>query len=100
VPDLGHIVEPEEIMAYLDGELPSARAAAAMNHLERCAECRNLAADLRRQSHARTSLRSGSVRSVRRHRSSRLRDFARPQRTVAGGPTLFRQAAAVGFRKV
>jgi len=37
----------EEVMAYLDGELEPARAAAAAAHLEQCAECRALAADLR-----------------------------------------------------
>ncbi|MBZ5525268.1 MAG: DUF4349 domain-containing protein [Acidobacteriia bacterium] len=42
-----HPVEPEELMAYLDGELPHDRAAEAAAHLERCAECQTLAADLR-----------------------------------------------------
>src|SRR5208282_5184220 len=37
----------EEVMAYLDGELAPERAAAAAAHLEQCAECRALAADLR-----------------------------------------------------
>jgi Domain of unknown function (DUF4349)/Putative zinc-finger len=42
-----HPIEPEELMAYLDGELPTDRATAAMSHLERCGECQTLAADLR-----------------------------------------------------
>lgn len=42
-----HPVEPEELMAYLDGELPHDRAAEAAAHLERCAECQTLAAELR-----------------------------------------------------
>ena len=33
-------------MAYLDGELSASQAAAASDHLESCAECRDLAADL------------------------------------------------------
>src|SRR3989442_1223461 len=41
-----HTVEQEEVMAYLDGELPTERAAAAAAHLERCQECQKLAADL------------------------------------------------------
>jgi len=41
-----HPIEPEEVMAYLDGELPLDRAATAATHLERCADCRAIAADL------------------------------------------------------
>jgi uncharacterized protein DUF4349/putative zinc finger protein len=40
-----HFVEPEELMAYLDGELPPDRAAAAGAHLEVCRDCRAMAAD-------------------------------------------------------
>jgi hypothetical protein len=42
-----HRFEHEELMAYLDGELSTDRATAAVAHLERCAECQTLAADLR-----------------------------------------------------
>src|SRR5207245_1292180 len=42
-----HPVEQEEVMAYLDGELPADRAAGVAAHLDGCAECRALAADLR-----------------------------------------------------
>lgn len=42
-----HPIEPLELMAYLDGELPRERAAAAAAHLEECRECQALAADLR-----------------------------------------------------
>jgi hypothetical protein len=42
-----HRSEQEELMAYLDGELPTDTATAAVAHLERCAECQTLAADLR-----------------------------------------------------
>src|ERR1035438_5830297 len=41
-----HPIEQEELMAYLDGELPVDRAGFAAGHLERCRECRSLAADL------------------------------------------------------
>ena len=35
-----HPFEHEELMAYLDGELPAERAARVAAHLEQCAECR------------------------------------------------------------
>ena len=34
-----HPVEPEELMAYLDGELSSDRTTVATEHLRDCAEC-------------------------------------------------------------
>jgi Domain of unknown function (DUF4349)/Putative zinc-finger len=45
-----HPVEQEELMAYLDGELPTDRATTALAHLEQCPECQALAAELRRLS--------------------------------------------------
>ncbi|HEY2361936.1 MAG TPA: DUF4349 domain-containing protein [Candidatus Angelobacter sp.] len=45
-----HPIEQEELMAYLDGELETNRAIAAAAHLEHCAECQELAADLRKLS--------------------------------------------------
>lgn len=45
-----HPIEQEELMAYLDGELAANRAVAAAAHLEHCAECQELAADLRKLS--------------------------------------------------
>ena len=42
-----HPFDREEVMAYLDGELAPERASAAAAHLEQCAECRALAAELR-----------------------------------------------------
>jgi hypothetical protein len=41
-----HPIEQEELMAYLDGELPVDRAGIAAGHLEHCRECQSLAADL------------------------------------------------------
>jgi hypothetical protein len=43
-----HPIEHEELMAYLDGELATDRAVAAAAHLERCQECQELAAELRK----------------------------------------------------
>src|SRR5262249_4696327 len=42
-----HAIDELELMAYLDGELPRERAAAAAAHLETCRECQAIAADLR-----------------------------------------------------
>jgi hypothetical protein len=42
-----HPIEQEELMAYLDGELPAEQATEALSHLEVCSECQTLAADFR-----------------------------------------------------
>jgi len=47
-----HPVEQEELMAYLDGELPPDQATKALSHLELCPECQTLAADFRGVSQA------------------------------------------------
>jgi hypothetical protein len=40
-----HPIDQEELMAYLDGELPPDEATEALSHLELCSECQTLAAD-------------------------------------------------------
>src|SRR5215471_9294607 len=45
-----HPVEQEELMAYLDGELATDRAVEAAAHLERCAECQEFVAGLKKLS--------------------------------------------------
>jgi hypothetical protein len=40
-----HPIKQEELMAYLDGELPADRAAVVAAHLEQCMECREWAVD-------------------------------------------------------
>jgi len=42
-----HPVEPEELMAYMDGELPAERASKAAGHLATCGECQRMAAEFR-----------------------------------------------------
>jgi len=42
-----HSFAPEEVMAYLDGEIAADRAAEIAQHMQQCAECKALAADLR-----------------------------------------------------
>lgn len=41
-----HPIEPEELMAYLDGELAGQRASEAARHLSQCRECQAVAADM------------------------------------------------------
>jgi hypothetical protein len=45
-----HPFAPEEIMAYVDGELSADRAQSLASHVDQCAECRELAASLRNTS--------------------------------------------------
>jgi hypothetical protein len=42
-----HEIEPEEVMAYLDGELDASRASEVAAHIAGCAECAKVQADLR-----------------------------------------------------
>lgn len=42
-----HLIEQEEIMAYLDGELPADQANEVLSHLELCSECQTLVVDFR-----------------------------------------------------
>ena len=46
-----HPFEQEEVMAYLDGEIPADRAAEIALHMQKCAECQTLAASFRNLSH-------------------------------------------------
>jgi Domain of unknown function (DUF4349)/Putative zinc-finger len=45
-----HAVLPEEVMAFLDGELPASDAQAVSAHIDRCAECARLARQFDRAS--------------------------------------------------
>ncbi len=45
-----HPVAPEEVMAFLDGELSAARSRAVSTHIEHCAECTNAADQFRKTS--------------------------------------------------
>jgi hypothetical protein len=45
-----HPVVPEEIMAYLDGELSAERAPSVATHIEACADCQEVRASLRNAS--------------------------------------------------
>jgi anti-sigma factor RsiW len=41
-----HLIKPEELVAYLDGELSHDQAVTAAKHLEHCRECQAIAADV------------------------------------------------------
>jgi anti-sigma factor RsiW len=56
-----HAFEPEEIMAYLDGELEARQAAALASHLEHCGECQTVAAQLRQVSERLLDFNVGSL---------------------------------------
>jgi anti-sigma factor RsiW len=49
-----HPIAPEEVMAFLDGELSDVKAAVLSSHLEQCAECHAIADKLRGSSHSLT----------------------------------------------
>ena len=49
-----HLAEQEEVMAYLDGELPVDQAAKAAAHLQECRQCQQFAVGLRSVSQAMT----------------------------------------------
>jgi anti-sigma factor RsiW len=50
-----HPVEAEDLMAYLDGELPVERASATAAHLQECRECQIVAAELKSVSESLTA---------------------------------------------
>jgi len=50
-----HPIAPEDVMALLDGELSSAEAQAVTTHLDQCAECAELAGQLRGASQSLTA---------------------------------------------
>ena len=41
-----HLIEPEELMAYLDGELAAEREVVTTAHIRQCTECQTLIAEL------------------------------------------------------
>ncbi len=82
-----HPVEPEELMAYLDGELPLDRAAETAAHLHECRECQILAAELKSISE---SLTAWDVEATEFPVSDELVQALAereqyPQKTVSGG---------------
>jgi hypothetical protein len=60
-----HPCAPEEVMAFVDGELPADRAHSISMHIEQCAQCHEAAAALRSASHSLSEWRIDPVDSLR-----------------------------------
>ena len=93
-----HGVAPEEVMAYLDGELGTEDAVAMAAHLRECAECAALAEELGGVSR---ELRSWTVEGApagleREMRKGLRGNVAGPRRRVSGRVWAWGSAAAVG----
>lgn len=56
-----HLIDPEEIMAHLEGELSPERAQSVAAHIESCAACQDLVTSLRSTSHSLSNWTVGSV---------------------------------------
>jgi len=90
-----HAFEPEEIMAYLDGELEPHRASALAAHLDHCVECRSIAAGLRRVSDQLAAWEvEPSPRRLTEHVSKAVHEQARPK---TGDTVGFKQGLLRGF---
>jgi len=75
-----HAIEPEELMAYLEGELAPEGAAAAADHLEHCAECHSLADDLREVTSAVKTWRVEAPANTGAKLSAALEEWEKQQR--------------------
>jgi hypothetical protein len=56
-----HPFTPEEVMAFVDGELSAARAQSIAAHVETCSECQEVVASLRGTSHSLSNWTAGLV---------------------------------------
>jgi len=91
-----HPIEPEELMAYLDGELSKDRAEAAAAHLSECADCRGVVSELRGVSQAlkawdvgsADSTVSSAISAALEEQTRRRGEIPTPSRTR---PAVFRQ---------
>jgi hypothetical protein len=68
-----HPVAPEEVMAFLDGELPTSEAHSVSEHLKHCADCSSLAARL---GETQQRLASWKVEPLPAHVESSIRQSA------------------------
>ena len=83
-----HPVEPEELMAYLDGELPVEQATAAAAHLEECRECQILVAEMKSVSEALTAWEIESAEPAINDQLSKALDDRQEERSAARGGSL------------
>jgi anti-sigma factor RsiW len=56
-----HPFAPEEVMAFVDGELSADRAQSISAHVETCSECQEVVASLRSTSHSISNWTAGTV---------------------------------------
>ena len=80
-----HPVEPEELMAYLDGELPVEQATAAAAHLEERRECQILVAELKSVSEVLTAWETESLEPAIHGELSQALDERQEERSAARG---------------
>jgi hypothetical protein len=87
-----HAITPEELMAFLDGELPAAEAQSVSAHAAQCAECSTLAEKFRTVSH---SLLNWQVEPVPQKLENSLKGFAANPSSIkkAAKPSIFIRAS-------
>jgi hypothetical protein len=93
-----HPVEPEELMAYLDGELPVEQATAAAVHLEECRECQILVAEMKSVSEVLTAFEIESAEPAIHGELSKALDERQEERSAA--PDRWDWLGQDGFRRL
>ena len=91
--NIEHSVAPEEVMAFLDGELSARDARAVSDHLEQCAECTALAQQLRSTS---ASLSEWTVLAAPARLEEAAKGWAAKEEVrhgAASGSTFFRSGS-------
>jgi hypothetical protein len=89
-----HSIAPEQVMAYLDGELPPERAREVLAHLAGCETCRQLADDLRGVSQQLTTWTVEPPPSELRTPAVDAAPLAAPRRPIWRRPVAWGLAAA------
>jgi type IV pilus assembly protein PilA len=91
-----HPVAPEEVMALLDGELSAERAQSVSAHIDQCAECSTVAADLRGLSHQMTDwqVEEVSEKLTKRVKAAAMENPTKPM-TLGGSVLKPRHASPV-----
>lgn len=92
-----HIVAPEEVMAYFDGELPPERAEAIGAHVAACRVCQALAEDLNGTSDALRGWQVDGPAETLRSPAVAVDRAGRLRRVFAAWPPARRHVAAAAF---
>src|SRR5688572_8198794 len=99
-----HPLPPEDVMAYVDGEMSAAAARGVQAHLAGCTACRQLEAELREGSrqmgqwHVEGSPASLAAPHPRRQPASRVWGFLTSRPLIAGAAAVVLIAAAIALR--